>query len=307
MNFTYWFTVKMQAIGYKHVGTDKSGLIDVLKYTAEARNGIYVSFYVAYVQMNTTEEYIRRVFDTIPAPVLFIVDEKVVRHVTTGNAPLWLRALHAIYYGRVYVWTEGNSKQGSMFATHFDWNSNRVMHSDEIEVDGILFDQTQSKLRDFPGTFKIARFYDRAFWKDDAKAPPKRDTPKYETWEEYTRKAYNSTDWTKQSHSNPNYSQKQSDFPNQDDINEVFKRAFREHMRNYGYDYAPPKSSPRQQPTGDKWLQGFMSTGSLASAKTLFKQLAKEWHPDLNPGKPEALETMKAINIAFEKAEEILR
>jgi len=184
---------------------------------------------VCYVFKPITPDEIRKLFDSHNEPVLFVVDFDCIFPFGTTDAPLWIKALHAIYYGRIYVWIENG-----IVARHYDWANQETISSSPIDIEGILFTDTDCKLRDFPGVFHIARFYDKAFWKEQPvhEAPPKRE-------------------------------KKQRQKPNTDDVYEAFKQAFREHMNNYGVNYDTPR---RSAPSGDKWVQGFMSTGNLTTA-----------------------------------------
>lgn len=294
MEFAEWFAKQMDRQGYKSKWSDSYWNVPNALSWVESSSVDGDKFLTVFVDKPLTEEIVRTIFEGAHEPVLFVVDIELLTSLTS-DAPMWIRALHAIYYGRVYCWNTQGIK-----AMHFDW-SNSTLHSSEyIEIDGILFTDTDCKLRDFPGVFHIARFYDRAFWKEQPEQPeqpeppPKRKKPRSNPNESFWKE-----EWARQNNTPPK----------EDDIFEAFKRAFEEQMRRaqasqqQTYNQTPN----RYAPTGDKWLQQFINTGSLAAAKTMYRQLGKEWHPDLNPGKPQAHETMQAINIAYDKAKAILR
>jgi len=294
----------MVNIGYVLRSAHKTDINIWLKFTEFNGND---AFSLCYVTAPMSPEAIKISFESHKGePILFVVDSILVNNVTE----LWFRALHAIYYGRVYLW-DGDG----IVSWHYDWNKKQSSYSDYLDLDGILFTDTDCKLRDFPGIFHIARFYDKSFWKETE--PQK---PKGETWKERAKKGREeweqATKGHAQGHNNPNYSQKESDWADdfkydrsrksEENIYEAFARAFREHMRSHGVDYDTPRTR-NNSPVGDKWLQGFINTGNIEAAKTLYRQLSKQYHPDLNPGDTVAEETFKAISVAFSKARDILR
>lgn len=294
MDFTDWFTEQMSQIGYGKSHTHNEIASQWMNFT----DG-HEDFHVMYLRAPMTPEAIRITFDSHNQPVLFVVDYRAVANLNSvSELPQWIRILHAVYYGRVYIY---NDLDENIRAFHFDWNANIKQNSEPIDISGILFTDTDCKLRDFPGIFHIARFYDRAFWQEqEPQKPPKRKKPRSNANEDFWKE-----EWARQSHNNPNYSQKTSDY--QEDINEAFARAFREHMRSHGVDYDEPYIKRPNVPTGDKWLQQFVATGSLDAAKTMYRQLSKQYHPDLNPGDTVAEDTFKTISVAFAKVRDILK
>lgn len=299
MFFDEWFTKQMSEAGYGRSHTHDEIASQWMNFTDGRED-----FHVMYLRAPMSPEAIKIVFDSHNLPVLFVVDVRAMptyEHVS--ELPKWVRVLHAIYYGRIYVY---NDLQEHITACHFDWDADTRRYSEAIDITGILFTDTDCKLRDFPGVFHIARFYDRAFWKESAAPPPR---PKRKPKRPYTGNVhddYVNSDWSRQNYStagdNPSHTE--------EDIREAFKRYYEEAMRQrQQYEQRTYNAQPNRYSTstGDKWLQQFVSAGNLATARTLYKQLAKEWHPDLNPGKPQALETMQAINIAFDRVKDILR
>lgn len=281
MFFDEWFTKQMSEAGYGRSHTHDETASQWMNFT----DG-HEDFHVMYLRAPMTPEAIKITFDSHNQPVLFVVDVRAMPpYLHVSELPQWVKVLHAIYYGRVYVF---NDLQEHISACHFDWAADTRRCSEAIDITGILFTDTDCKLRDFPGLFHIARFYDRAFWKEQAAPPPPPKRPR----------------------------SKQAP-PKQEDVFEAFRKAYQkayedrqyQHQRKADYEqrYEQKYNAGYRPSSDDKWLQGFMSTGDLAAARALYKQLAKEWHPDLNPGKPQALETMQAINIAFDRVKDILR
>ncbi len=275
--FDSWFTGKMLENGYKQIYRD-----DLISRVWLTFQDGYDSlskdlFHVCYLRAEISPELIRMSFTAHhDEHVLFVVDERVIASIKT-DMPIWIRALHAIYYGRIYVYRD---LLENISALHYDWDKKWGTFSEPIDIDGILFTDTDCKLKDFPGIFHIARFYDKAFWTEKVNS---KQSAKDRKWDDFEKRQQRKTD---------------------EDIYEAFKRAYREHMRNHNayHDYEPVQ--PRYAPKGDKWIDLFIGTGSIEAARAKYRELAKQYHPDLNPSSSEALNTMQAINIAFDKVKE---
>jgi hypothetical protein len=126
-------------------------------------NGKGDVFHIYYVEEKITATEIRRIFGRHELPIMFVVNEAALPALDSQHlleAPLWFRVLHAIYYGRVYVW-----RGDHLEAIHINWDADEYAWSGKIDIDGVAFKGVDSMLRKFPGYFDIARFYDRAFWK----------------------------------------------------------------------------------------------------------------------------------------------
>lgn len=238
--FPDWFTQQMDDIGY--------ALEQATDFTAEewlTFKDNDEQFHVVYLKTPPDAEHLRGIFTAFQMPVLFIVDKSLLPepdpmyHYANTILPLWLRALHAVYYGRIYCWTgDGIS------ALHVQWTNGTAQWSEPIDITGILFTHTDSKLYEFKGLFHIARFYDKAFWKN----PPREQEPK-----RYQRRT----------------------------------------------DAPPPR--PQSEASND-FYHLLLKCNSLQEMKRKYRELAREWHPDLNPGKPQATVNMQLINSAFDRA-----
>lgn len=61
------------------------------------------------------------------------------------------------------------------------------------------------------------------------------------------------------------------------------------------------KTAPPKPKTLDPYrVLGIVGTTPEGAAKNAYRELAKKWHPDLNPGDAEALDRMKKINAAWD-------
>ena len=291
--FGGWLIPKLSKVGFTLQGFPQVSE-ELTWYEFNTSNG--ERFDVLYLIKELTSDELQGLFDSEDEPVLFIVANSLVQQFTLMNEkPLWLRALHAIYYGRVYTFNGM-----TINALHFEWGAGRHSYSEPISVIGISFTFIDSLLKDFPGRFNIARFNDKPFWKEQGAKKPKGETPKQrsdkwrEEWEQATS-GYTKTDyeWHQQ--------EKKQHKKTAEELNEEIRRAFEEHMRRYNADTWNYPPCPRQQATGDKWFNELVQTGSLEAARTKYKELAKQYHPDLHVGDSSVLATMQDINAAFDK------
>lgn len=272
--FDDWFTEKVIESGYKQIYRDDLTTHIWMTFQNGYDELSKDLFHVVYLRHYITPEFIRQSFAAHhDEHVLFVVDERVIASIKT-DMPIWIRALHAIYYGRIYVYRD---LLENISALHYDWDKKWGTFSEPIDIDGILFTDTDCKLKDFPGIFHIARFYDKAFWTE--------------------------SNSNKQTPNNPRNRQHKPP-PSAEDVFRDFREAFERNKRHYQtyHDYEPVQ--PRYAPKDDKWLDLFIASGSIEAARAKYRELAKQFHPDLNPGSSEALSTMQAINIAFDKAKE---
>lgn len=291
-NFAEWFEERMSNINYHQTGYMDNDECTWIQFKSGSFNDDRM-FHVFYAKKPLTEAIIRTTFAMKNEPILFVIDDTLLPN-DKNNAPDWIRALHAIYYGRIYTWWRNLRISG----VHYDWHNNKTTVS-PTPIDGIHFEHVESKLKAFPGNYYVAMFGDRAFWKQEQpKKEPKESwqerAKKYrEEWEQTTKNHYE-----RQSHSNPNYSNKSSDY---EDLNEEIRAKFNEYMNSNPYEDMKRRTSQRYTPQGDKWFMMLVECGSLVEAKKKYKQLALEYHPDRNT---EGLETMQAINAAWDKVRE---
>lgn len=200
--------------------------------------------WICYLDQEITSEQIRRCFD-FPGYLLFVVNEKLIPDaiVSRQDTPMWLRVLHGLYMGRIYTW---NGR--FLFGLHFDYDTGDVSESSAIDPSDLLLIETGTWLRGWPGTYRLARFWDKAWWVngfDDV----------------YERERQKQNGGTKQ------------------------ERAY----------YAPPKPQPRED-----FNRQFAQAGSPSAVKALYRALAKQYHPDLNPGVDTTI-AMQQINAAYER------
>ena len=238
-------------------------------------NDLYVStpekqeVWIAYLSYEVTPEQIRRCFD-VPGYVLFVVDEKLMpaEIVDRDSTPMWLRVLHGLYMGRVYTW---NGRH--LYGLHFDYDTGDVSESAAIQPDELLLVETGTWLRGWPGTYRLARFFDKQWWNEQT------------AWDnEYARQ---------QSSSRQSYEQARDSYQEQ--------ARKRQDKFNEDFGLPPIKRRPATDNKRD-FMREFMACADAAAAKSLYKKLAKEFHPDLNPGKDTTVE-MQQLNLAWEKAE----
>jgi hypothetical protein len=79
------------------------------------------------------------------------------------DTPMWLRTLHGLYMGRVYAW---NGRQ--LYGLHFDYDAGEINESGVIVPDELLLVEHDTWLRGWTDTYKLGRFYDKAWWTNSA-------------------------------------------------------------------------------------------------------------------------------------------
>jgi hypothetical protein len=219
------------------------------------------SVWIAYLAQEWTVEQIRRCFE-FKGHVLFVVDDKLIPQEITDrqSTPMWLRVLHGLYLGRIYVWNDR-----FLFGLHFDYDTGDISESGIIQPDELLLIETGTWLRGWTGEYKLARFYDRAWWTDDR-------TGFYNYTDQKARQQYDNT-------------QRQ-----------------RENKQSYGYYGGTGSNPPKQDATGGRdFGREFRACDDLMAVKALYRKLAQEYHPDLNPGN-DTTAIMQAINAAYDRA-----
>lgn len=225
--------------------------------------------WVSYVDKEITPDNIRRALE-FSGHVLFIVDEKLIPDEIESRkaTPYWLRVLHGLYMGRIYVW---NGRY--LFALHFDYDSGDVNESGIIQPDALLFVETGTWLKGWSGIYRLARFYDRAFWSEDAG--------------NYSRSSYD---------------QARDYYQRRDDASKHGG-----YYSGQGNTYDDPRANqppPKQETPKRDWLKEFLNCGSLAAAKQHYRKLALEFHPDRSGSETTA--DMQLINAAWDKAQRLM-
>jgi len=306
--FDQYITEQLNHIGYKinAVGDKPAAITMEFKHW----NPVNERFFVVYLrQAPTDSEQIREVFKFHNAPVLFVVDHSVMAahllaFVADGKAPpLWMRALHATYLGRIYTW---HSDRRDLQVLHFDWDKKQANYSQTIDIQRVLFKEVDCKLRDFPGQFHVALLGDPAFWMG-YKEKPRREPPREQSYEEWLREEFKNYQYQEP----PGYrANNRPPPPPEPNIYEEFMRHKREQetrqreRQNYTYGHTPPRPSSR--PTGDQWFDQMMAAGSLEGAKQVYRKLGLQYHPDHTKA-ADATEVMQKINSAYEKVARYLK
>lgn len=302
--FEKYITGSLEQIGYKKQDS-ASGTHSIRVTFKSISQSVDDTFHVMYIrQPPDNSDEVKGVFDFYKKPMLFVIDHQamaddLLAFVQHGKAlPLWIRALHAIYYGRIYTWF---ASERTIKSLHFDWDKHDTAYSEAIEIDRVILTETDSLLRDYPGHFKIARFSDRAFWKGERpQKPPKREQRNGPTYEEWIREEFKR--YQGYGHTPPRPP------PEAESIYEMFERLKREEMRRR---QSQQQQTYNQRPnryasTNDKWLIMLLAEGTLDGAKKKFRELAHQYHPDKAGDSPEVIETMQLINAAYAKAKTIL-
>lgn len=110
--------------------------------------------------------------------MLWILTEKVIHpeedHAREKVIPKWVRHLHKIYMGRVYVYSDNNlyvvhlgnvSRYNEYLGYEHNLKATRLIDVRMVKNKNLL--QTTSNDRSTGRKFEIARFYDKKFWNTD--------------------------------------------------------------------------------------------------------------------------------------------
>lgn len=269
-SFPDYIRQNLERSGYKCDLQSAAG--DVFMHTPDGER-----VWIAYLSQAWTTEQIRRAFE-FKGHLLFVVDDKLIPQDITDrqSTPMWLRTLHGLYMGRVYTW---NGR--FLYGLHFDYDTGDISESGIINPDELLLVETGTWLRGWPGEYKLARFYDRAWWTGGGDAG---FSGRYEQARQQKQKYDNP--WAKQE--GPKYSYGGSEQ--------------KQNKQSYGY-YGGTGSNPppKQDATGGRdFGKEFRACDNLTEVKTLYRKLAQKYHPDIS-GYDSNTE-MAAINIAYERA-----
>ncbi len=297
--FIEFVTRKLIASGY----TCQQETADDMFATTEGKTA-----WICYLHVEITPEQIRRCFE-FPGYVLFVVDEKLMPAEIKDRelTPMWLRVIHGLYMGRVYTW---NGKH--LYGLHFDYDSGDVSESSAIDPTDLLLVETGTWLRGWAGIYRLARFYDRAWWSDSADERYGKSTNnqysgdssyrdhQYDEWKSRNESQKPPGGWRDEQTSSSRQSYEQA--------RDNYQRQQQQREQSQGYNtrqeyayYAPPKSADSKR----DFMREFMACANLAQVKKLYRALAREFHPDLSGS--DTTTEMQSINLAYEKAERMFK
>jgi hypothetical protein len=289
--FTDYISDTLVRQGYKLLGKSDGDvfLLENEHYPGEKTER--KSIWICYLEAEITPEQIRRMFE-FKGHVLIVVNEKLIPEnvASRQKTPMWLRVLHGLYMGRIYVW---NGR--SVFGLHIDYDTGDVSESAAIQPTALLLPETGTWLRGWTGVYKLARFYDTAWWTVGSQ-PPKADQDdawtrgKKTAWEDAYQQAKNS--------SGP-YQRTQN---NNASGNSGYWKGQRQTYDDPWAKQAPPKQSsppPKQENKMRDFRAEFKACGNAQDAKALYKRLAREFHPDMNPGMDTTV-IMQQLNAAWD-------
>lgn len=214
--------------------------------------------WVCYLTAEISPEQIRRSFD-FKGYILYVVDDKLIPQDITDrtSTPMWLRVIHGLYMGRVYTW---NGR--FLYGLHFDYEAGVINESGILTPDRLLLLDSDTLLRGWNDTYRIARMMDKAWWASEQR-----------------NQYYHNGGW-QQSGGKWEYT----------------GAAGKGYSKTYDTPWAKQESAPPKQ---RDFKAEFRACKGEAEAKTLYKQLAKQYHPDLNLDTDTTL-IMQQINAAWD-------
>lgn len=277
VHFNYYLREKLTNSGYGQV----------LKHDTE--NDLFLAspqndrIWVCYLDKPIEPEMIRRYLE-FPGHVLFVVDEKLIPDTIASRkeTPMWLRVLHGLYMGRIYVW---NGRH--LFGLHFDYDSGDVSESGIIQPDELLLTETGTWLRGWTGQYKLARFNDKRWW----------DEPVEQRQSKTDWKTDPKTGWAYTDPGQKNSDARQAYEDARDHYWEQ-QRAREQQANNQQYQWIN-REPPKQPDSKPDFMTQFARAGNKDAVKVLYKELAKRFHPDMNPG-IDTTQLMQEINAAYE-------
>jgi hypothetical protein len=307
VSFTEYIRQRLENSGYKFI--KKFANFDLFMCSPDDK-----LVWICYLEVGIEPEQIRRLFD-FDGHVLIVVNEKLIPQeiVSRTETPMWLRVLHGLYMGRVYVWNDRY-----LFGLHFDYDTGDISESGIIQPDDLLLVETGTWLRGWTGVYRLARFYDRQWWNEPASSGYAGGRDNYQSKTDWGD-PYKTAREKQQSSSRQSYEQARDSYWEQQKAREQSDgyADWQERMRqqqaewerqqarygtgqNQTYDTPwakPPKSDGKVK---RDFMREFAQAGSPSAVKALFRKLAKEFHPDLNPG-VDTTEIMQQVNAAYEK------
>ncbi len=312
--FSDWITAKLDPLGWKPITTASSNLFSSIRFKPQ---NTMQPFSVIYLKARIDTDGLRYLFQNIPDYLLIVVDGDEINDQV--GLKEWFRALHALYYGRVYVW-DGVG----ILPVHYDRHDGQFSNGRYVQLRSLRFECIDCLYGGFKGLYNVVLLNDRKFW-TTAEKPPSREktTPNEEFWQaqhqQTEARGSAKTDARKQEHFRREQAQRDEHKRRADaerekreredvfrDFNEAFERNKRRYDAENGSAYDP---NARPQYTrggvqGDKWFIQIWSDGTKDGAKKVYRALGLKYHPDVNKA-PDATTIMQAINQAYEKVMEI--
>lgn len=236
----------------------------------------YETVWVYHAEVPIKPEDIRRCFD-FKGHLLFIVDEALIPDTITDreSTPEWLRVLHGLYMGRVYVW----GKRG-VYGVHFNWDTGTIDESPYIPITDLRCQENATWVRGWPGNYRLAYLRDWTWWTDN---PPRHQYTYNANGGQYGSNTHAREGWKYDPNSGFVYHEK--DWPG-------------------GKPPAPPKPAD--------YFGQFAACQDAKARRVLWMTLLKQHHPDtLGVDAPQAdidraTKITQEINQAYQKAERVL-
>lgn len=147
VKFTDYIRQRLENNGYQFV--KEFGEIDLFMRAPilTADTGM---IWICHLTAEITPEQIRRMFD-FQGHVLIVIDEKLIPDeiISRDQTPMWLRVIHGLYMGRIYVWNDRH-----LFGLHFDYSAGDISESGIIQPDELLLVETGTWLRGWTDVYK---------------------------------------------------------------------------------------------------------------------------------------------------------
>lgn len=249
--------------------------------------------WVCYLDSPLEPEQIRRSFE-FKGHILYVVDDKLIPQdiVDRDSTPMWLRVIHGLYFGRVYTW---NGR--FLYGLHFDYDAGVINESGIITPDRLLLIEEGTWLRGWTGNYRTARFYEKAWW--TVQDNPSSSRQSYQqanqqrTNQQRTDDAYGS--WWRGQYDPNSSDYRERQRAEYEYVRQQWQKGY-EQQQTYDTPWAKQESAPPKQ---RDFKAEFKACKSEVEAKTLYKKLALEFHPDRNVGTDTTV-IMQQINAAWD-------
>lgn len=193
--FSVYITDKLLKLGYESTSFASSTLFSSVRFKPQ---NTMQPFSVIYLKtgMHVDTDALLYLFQNIPDHLLIVVDSGATgKDVATKQ---WFRALHALYYGRVYVW-DGVG----ILPVHYDRKLDQFSQGKHVEVKSLRFERVDCLYSGFKGLYNVVLLNDRKFWTTDG-VPPAPDNAQ-SNYEEFWKAQYAASDEAQQAGGGESY------------------------------------------------------------------------------------------------------
>lgn len=174
--FFGYITDKLMALGWQVTAKASSNLFTSIRLKP---SNTMQPFSVIYLKNRIDTDGLSYLFQNIPDHLLIVADSSLIGE-DTGNKE-WFRALHALFYGRVYVW-DGLG----ILPLHYDRVTGKFSNGGYVTLKSLRFERVDCLYSGFKGQYNVVLLNDRKFWTTGEKPPSRENTtnPNEQFWQD---------------------------------------------------------------------------------------------------------------------------